>query len=143
MVKDKIAEAIKFFENCLKEKGLKVSKIILFGSQSTGKGTLESDVDILIISPDFQNKDIFERARLTKEAEIKTTKKFRVPLDIITLTFEEFESGKSLVAGICTKRKSNVCGMTSAASSPGLTSSCPSARSLKPDLRVRRRTARD
>ena len=98
MVKDKIAEAIKFFENCLKEKGLNVSKIILFGSHSTGKATIDSDVDILIISPDFQNKDIFERARLTKEAEINTIKKFRVPLDIITLTSEEFESNKSIVA---------------------------------------------
>ncbi len=91
MVKVKIAEAIKFFENCLKEKGLKVSKIILFGSHSTAKATIDSDVDILIISSDFQNKDIFERARLTKEAEIKTIKKFRVPLDIITLTDRQRE----------------------------------------------------
>jgi predicted nucleotidyltransferase len=105
MVKDKVAEAIKFFENCLKEKGVKVSKIILFGSQSTGKATGESDVDILIISPDFQNKDIFERARSTKEAEIKTIKKFRMPLDIITLTSEEFESGSSLITEFARKGK--------------------------------------
>ncbi|SNQ60833.1 nucleotidyltransferase domain-containing protein [Candidatus Methanoperedens nitratireducens] len=105
MVKDKVAEAIKFFENCLKEKGVKVSKIILFGSQITGKATGESDVDIVIISPDFQNKDIFERARLTKEAEIKTIKKFRMPLDIITLTSEEFESGSSLITEFARKGK--------------------------------------
>ncbi len=105
MVKDKVAEAIKFFENCLKEKGVKVSKIILFGSQITGKATGESDVNILIISPDFQNKDIFERARLTKEAEIKTIKKFRMPLDIITLTSEEFESGSSLITEFARKGK--------------------------------------
>ena len=105
MVKDKIVEAIKFFENCLKEKGLKVSKIILFGSHSTGKATIDSDVDILIISPDFENKDIFERARLTKEAEINTVKKFRLPLDIITLTSDEFESGKSLITDSAKKGK--------------------------------------
>jgi uncharacterized protein len=105
MVKDKVAQAIKFFENCLKEKGVKISKIILFGSQSTGKATIDSDVDILIISPDFQNKDIFERARLTKEAEIKTLKKFRIPLDIITLTSEEFESGRSLITEFARKGK--------------------------------------
>ncbi len=105
MVRDKIAEAIKFFENCLKEKGLNVSKIILFGSHSTGKATVDSDVDILIISPDFQNKDIFERARLTKEAEINTIKKFRVPLDIITLTSEEFEGGSSLITEFARKGK--------------------------------------
>jgi len=105
MIKDRIAEAIKFFENCLREKGLNISKIILFGSHSTGKATMGSDVDILIISPDFQNKDIFERARLTKEAEIKTIKKFKVPLDIITLTSEEFESGNSLITEFARKGK--------------------------------------
>ena len=105
MAKDKVTEAIKFFEICLKEKGLKVSKIILFGSQSEGKATKGSDLDILIISSDFQNKDIFERAKLTKEAEIKTIKKFKVPLDIVTLTSEEFESGKSLVAEFARKGK--------------------------------------
>jgi len=32
------------------------------------------------------------------EAEIMTIKKFLIPLDIITLTPEEFESGISLIA---------------------------------------------
>ena len=97
MVKGKVNEAVRFFEKCLKEKGLKVSKIILFGSQVQGTTTEESDVDILIISEDFRGKDIFERARLTKDAEIRTLKKFMMPLDIVTLTVDEFERGTSLV----------------------------------------------
>lgn len=105
MVKGKVTEAIRFFEKCLKEKGLKVSKIILFGSQVKGKTTEGSDVDILIISEDFQGKDIFERAKLTKDAEILTLKKFMMPLDIVTLTSEEFESNKSIVAEYARKGK--------------------------------------
>jgi len=105
MVKSKVVEAIGFFGRCLKEKGVKVSKIILFGSQVGGKATKESDVDIAIISDDFQGKDIFERARLTKEAEILTLKKFMMPLDIVTLTSEELESGTSLVAEYAKKGK--------------------------------------
>ena len=105
MVNRKVTEAIRFFEKCLKEKGLKVSKLVLFGSQVEGKITDESDVDILIISEDFQGKDIFERARLTKDAEILTLKKFMMPLDIITLTSDEFESGTSLVAEYAKKGK--------------------------------------
>ncbi len=97
MVKGKVTEAVRFFEKCLKEKGLKVSKIILFGSQVKGTNTEKSDVDILIISEDFHGKDIFERARLTKDAEILTLKKFMMPLDIVTLTSEEFERGTSLI----------------------------------------------
>ncbi len=83
MVKSKVVDAIGFFERCLKDKGVKVTKIILFGSQVGGKTTKESDVDIVIISDDFQGMNIFERARLTKEAEIMTLKKFMMPLDII------------------------------------------------------------
>ncbi len=98
MVKSKIVEAIGFFGRCLKEKGVKVSKIILFGSQVGRKATKESDVDIVIISDDFQGKNIFERARMTKDAEIMTIKKFMLPLDVVTLTSEEFERGVSLVA---------------------------------------------
>ena len=105
MVKGKVTEAVRFFEKCLKEKGLKVSKIILFGSQVKGTTTEENDVDILILSEAFRGKDIFERARLTKEAEIKTIKKFRVPLDVITLTSEEFESGQSLITEFARKGK--------------------------------------
>ena len=98
MAEKTVVEAIKFLEKCLKEKGLNISKIILFGSQAKGKSTEESDVDILIISNDFRGKDIFERAALTKEAEIMTIKKFMIPLDIITMTPEELESETSLIA---------------------------------------------
>nr|QNO42233.1 hypothetical protein MKPHGJHB_00011 [Methanosarcinales archaeon ANME-2c ERB4]QNO43303.1 hypothetical protein BKKEKDFB_00015 [Methanosarcinales archaeon ANME-2c ERB4]QNO45373.1 hypothetical protein CHNKENMJ_00004 [Methanosarcinales archaeon ANME-2c ERB4]QNO45640.1 hypothetical protein JMABOEBK_00037 [Methanosarcinales archaeon ANME-2c ERB4] len=70
MVKSRVISAIKFLQQCLKETGLEVSKIILFGSQSREEATEESDIDILIISEDFWNKDIFERAKLTKDAEI-------------------------------------------------------------------------
>jgi uncharacterized protein len=98
MAEDRIYEAIGFLEHCLRERGLTISKIILFGSQAKGKTTEESDVDIAIISKDFSNKDIFERAILTKDAEIKTMKKFVMPLDIITMTTEEFESGTSIIS---------------------------------------------
>lgn len=98
MARSTIIKAVKFLERCLIENGLNISKIILFGSQAKRKATKESDIDILIVSEDFRNKDIFERAKLTKDAEIKTIKKFIVPLDILTLTLEEFEGETSLIA---------------------------------------------
>ena len=98
MAKSKVVKVIKFLEESLREKNLNVSKIILFGSYAKGKPTGESDVDIAIVSEDFRNKDIFERVELIKEAEIKTIKKFMIPLDIITMTPEELESETSLIA---------------------------------------------
>jgi predicted nucleotidyltransferase len=98
MVKGTVTDVVKFLEQCLKEKRVSVSKIILFGSQAEERATEDSDIDVVVISEDFHNKDIFERAGLIKEAEIKTVKKFMKPLDIITLTPEEFENETSLVA---------------------------------------------
>ncbi|MFH1338485.1 MAG: nucleotidyltransferase domain-containing protein [Candidatus Omnitrophota bacterium] len=103
MDKDKVIEAIKFLEKCLIRAGVKVSKIILFGSQTKGIVTEESDIDIVIISEDFQGKDIFERASLTKEAEIRTTKRFMLPLDIITMTPKEWKEGNSLIVEFAKK----------------------------------------
>ena len=103
MDKVKVIEAIKFLEECLIEGGVRISKIILFGSQTKGIAAEESDIDIVIISQDFRGKDIFQRASLTKEAEIKATKRFMLPLDIITLTPEEWAEGNSLIVEFAKK----------------------------------------
>lgn len=99
MAKRSIKETINFLVRCLKDKGLNISKIILFGSQAKGKAAEESNIDIVIVSSDFKGKNIFERAKLTKEAEILTIKRFLIPLEIITMTPEELEAGKSLISG--------------------------------------------
>lgn len=98
MVKRKVTRIIKFLEGILRDRGLNISKIILFGSQVNGGATEESDIDLVIVSNDFSNKDIFKRVALIKEAEINTIKKFMVPLDIITMTPEEYNNETSLIA---------------------------------------------
>lgn len=98
MAESKAVEAIGFMKDRLRETGLNIEKIILFGSQTSGEATEESDIDIIVISRDFRNKDIFKRARLTKEAEIATIRKFMIPFDILTMTPEEYESENSLLS---------------------------------------------
>lgn len=99
MAKSKVVRVIEFLEKNLKEKNVHASKIILFGSHSRGKPTPESDIDIVVVSEDFRDKDIFERVNLTRAAEISAIKKFMVPLDIVALTPEELASETSLIAG--------------------------------------------
>ncbi len=60
MAKRKVKVAVEFLERCLREGGVTPLKIILFGSQAKGKATKESDIDVVIISEDFRNKDILE-----------------------------------------------------------------------------------
>jgi predicted nucleotidyltransferase len=103
MVDAKVLEAVNFFSAQIRKNGIHINNLILFGSSSTGTATPGSDIDIAIISDDFADRDIFDRALLTKDAEMHTVKKFKVPLDVITLTTEEYQDQKSLIAGTLRK----------------------------------------
>ncbi|MBI5374974.1 MAG: nucleotidyltransferase domain-containing protein [Candidatus Schekmanbacteria bacterium] len=99
MVKREVLKAVKFFRNCLEEKEIDVTKIVLFGSQQRGNAVNESDIDIVLVSSDFRRKSLVNRLMLIKDAEVATIKKFMVPLDVILMTPEEFCSDSSIVAG--------------------------------------------
>jgi len=53
---------------------------------------------------------VFDRALLTKDAEMHTVKKFKVPLDVITLTTEEYQDKKSLTTEEYQDKKSLIAG---------------------------------
>ena len=97
MVDTTVIKAVKYFEQSLREKGLNISRLIIFGSSSTGSATTGSDIDLAVISDDFKDKDLITRVLLTKDAELNTIRKFKVPLDIITLTPEEFDAVDSVL----------------------------------------------
>ena len=58
MAQKRAEEVVQFFFNCLREKELKVSRIIVFGSQAKGTATEESDIDIVVVSEDFKRKNM-------------------------------------------------------------------------------------
>lgn len=103
MVDAQVLEAVNFFSALVRENGVYINDLILFGSFSAGTATSESDIDIAIISKDFTGRDIFERPLMTKDAEIITVRKFKVALDVLTLTPEEFRDPMSLIAGTLRK----------------------------------------
>lgn len=81
----------------LERKGIRVNKIIVFGSHAKGKVKEESDIDIIIVSKDFRDKDIFERVKLTRGVNRGLVKKFMKPFDLIYYSDEEWENGNSLI----------------------------------------------
>lgn len=93
MDKKTIKVIIDFLKAELKLKGIKLDGIALFGSQLTGAATTESDIDLILISSSFKNKTIIERCDLTMDAEIKTIRQFKIPLDILKMTAEEYRQG--------------------------------------------------
>jgi predicted nucleotidyltransferase len=52
----------------------------------------DSDIDLIIISSDFRNLDLFERAKMTMKPEIETLRKYKIPMDIINLSPEEYNN---------------------------------------------------
>ncbi len=85
-----INEVIDFLKRSLLQYGIHVDSIALFGSALNGNMDKDSDIDLIIISRDFQHLDMFERARMTMKPEMDTLRKFRIPMDIINLSPEEY-----------------------------------------------------
>jgi predicted nucleotidyltransferase len=90
MMDKAINEVIDFLKQSLLKYGIKVDSIALFGSALNGNMDKDSDIDLIIISSDFENLDSFERAKLTMIPEVETLKKFKVSMDIINLSPEEY-----------------------------------------------------
>lgn len=59
MVEREIIKILDRFQDALKAEGIRVHKIVLYGSCATGKSHKDSDIDVAIVSPDF-GADRFE-----------------------------------------------------------------------------------
>lgn len=88
---------VKILHNLLLQKGIDVSKIIIFGSYAKNKTTPDSDIDFIVISKDLQGKDIFERVKLTCGVHRALVKKIKKPADIMYYSEKEWKNRNSLV----------------------------------------------
>ncbi|PIU56035.1 MAG: nucleotidyltransferase domain-containing protein [Chloroflexi bacterium CG07_land_8_20_14_0_80_51_10] len=70
----------------LEDLGVKVQKIILYGSYACRRATEESDIDLVVVSDNFKDMDLWERLCLLGRARIG----IRKPVEILGLTEEEF-----------------------------------------------------
>lgn len=91
MDKTTINEIIDYLKQSLIKNEITVDSIALFGSALNGNMDHDSDIDMIIISSDFENLDSFERAKLTMKSEIDTLKKFQLSMDIINMTPGEYQ----------------------------------------------------
>src|SRR5258705_84936 len=66
MVKTKIEleQIVKAYVSNLREKGIQVEKVIVFGSYGRGTATENSDIDLAFIAKDFDRYNLFQRQKL-------------------------------------------------------------------------------
>ncbi|MEW5945012.1 MAG: nucleotidyltransferase domain-containing protein [bacterium] len=53
MVETEILEKVKEFARTVEREGIRITKIILYGSRLAGKSHEDSDIDVAVVSPDF------------------------------------------------------------------------------------------
>ena len=97
MVKREIIKIKNILIELLESRGIDTEKIVIFGSYVKGEEKKDSDIDIIIVSRDFRNKNIFERVEITRGIHRKLIEEVMKPFDIIYNSDEEWERGHSLI----------------------------------------------
>jgi hypothetical protein len=85
-----VFEAIEEFKRALEYQGIRVKKIILYGSQATGKAGEHSDIDIVVISDDFEGINLLERLEILGVAMARA--RIFKPIEPLGYTEEEFDA---------------------------------------------------
>ena len=97
MAEERIKKAINLLKVLLKERNIKVDKILVFGSRAKRSFREDSDIDIAIISGEFEGKDIFQRTGMLKGLKWELVGKFMLPFDIICISLKEWRESSSLI----------------------------------------------
>ncbi len=98
MDKDAALEVLSRFRKAVESHHIRVDKLILFGSYATGANREASDINVVVISKDFANKDYWERTEIFSDAIYDVFE----PIEAVALTPEEWEKGELGIVG-CAK----------------------------------------
>ncbi len=92
---DKIAviDIIGRFRQGIEARGVRLEKVILYGSHATGAAASGSDIDLVVISRDFEGKGFWERIDLLSDVIYEQF----VPIEAVALTPGEWDRGESVV----------------------------------------------
>jgi len=91
-------KAVEKFKKTLEYQGIRVEKIILYGSRATGKAEEHSDIDIVVISDDFEGINLLERLEIFGVAMARA--KIFEPIEPLGYTQKEFDAkGKGTFVG--------------------------------------------
>ncbi|OQX80909.1 MAG: hypothetical protein B6D56_03695 [Candidatus Omnitrophica bacterium 4484_70.1] len=85
----KVEGIIERFKQALNDVGIRPAKIILYGSYAKGNPRKYSDIDLIVISEDFEGMNLRERLEILGLAAGKIFE----PIEALGYTSKEIESG--------------------------------------------------
>ena len=83
--------AVRKFCNRIEARGIRLKKVILYGSYATNTHTIASDIDLVVISDDFADKGHWERIDILSEVIYEIF----APLEVVAFTSKEWARGNS------------------------------------------------
>ena len=93
MDKKAVKEIVDRFHQGIKARGIRPLKVILYGSYADNTDGEASDIDIVIISDDFNGMSFWERIDIMSEVIYEIF----APIEAVAMTPEEWERGDSFV----------------------------------------------
>ena len=93
MDKKAVLEIIADFRKALEAERIRPQKIILYGSYATGQYRQDSDIDLVVISDDFENRSYWERIDILSAAIYRVFK----PIEAVAMTSAEWQTGDSFI----------------------------------------------
>jgi predicted nucleotidyltransferase len=97
MAKGEIIEIGKILNEIFRNRRIKLNKVVLFGSFANNTERDTSDIDIIIVSEDFRNRDLSERCDMVSGVNRELVQKTKKPVDTLFYSDEEWEEGYSLI----------------------------------------------
>ena len=93
MGQNAVLKIIRQFKKILESFNIQVEQLILFGSYAIGTAHEDSDIDLIVVSSSFSDKNYWERIDILTDA----TYKVFAPIEASAFTPDEWKSGKSLI----------------------------------------------
>lgn len=83
-----VLETIAKYKDRLTRLGVRPQRVIVFGSHASGEARDDSDLDLLIVSTDFEGMGLWDRLTLLGRARVDINR----PMEILAATPAEIES---------------------------------------------------
>lgn len=93
MDKEAVLNVVRRFHGALLKRGIRPSKIILYGSYAKGHYHEASDIDLVVISTDFADKGYWKRIDILSDAIYELWE----PIQAVAMTPEEWDKGDSMI----------------------------------------------
>ncbi|MFO8009076.1 MAG: nucleotidyltransferase domain-containing protein [Candidatus Brocadiia bacterium] len=86
--------ALERFREALERLGVRVDRLVLFGSYAQGTQREGSDIDVVVVSEDFEDRSYWQRIQVLAEAIAEVFE----PIEAVAMTPGEWEEGTSTIA---------------------------------------------